>query len=229
MSSAWRSAVELSPAHTSNTLGSTAHRFVCGLQHWSSSRPNGNRSVRVSPGRRATRRTPSSCRTGRDAEPDRWCTYSCATASPATAPVSVTSTDVAAHPPLIFDHAEMIARALAALRAQLDSLPLGASLLPGAFTMPELQRLYETVLGGALDRRNFQKRMLELGLAECLPGQRPRSLAAMPRRPRATAQPAPARRRPTRDHRAAARVGAPLPTVRSKNAAVAESAANAFA
>ena len=77
--------------------------------------------------------------------------------------------DPAARPRLLLDHDAMVERALAALRAGLDDLPLGASLLPGAFTMPELQRLYETVLGRPLDRRNFQKRMLELGLVERLP------------------------------------------------------------
>jgi len=48
--------------------------------------------------------------------------------------------DVAARPRLAFDHDEMVERGLAALRAQLDELPLGATLLPGEFTMPELQR-----------------------------------------------------------------------------------------
>ena len=80
--------------------------------------------------------------------------------------------DVAEATPLLLDHGEMVDRALAALRARLDELPLGATLLPGAFTMPELQRLYETVLGQPLDRRNFQSRMLGLGLVERLPGQR---------------------------------------------------------
>jgi 8-oxo-dGTP diphosphatase len=80
---------------------------------------------------------------------------------------------VPSRPRLLFDHDEMVERALAALRAQLDDLPLGATLLPGEFSMPELQRLYETVLGHALDRRNFQKRMLDLGLVERLPTQRP--------------------------------------------------------
>ncbi len=81
--------------------------------------------------------------------------------------------DVAALPRLGFDHGEMVERALAALRARLDELPLGATLLPGEFTMPELQRLYETVHGRAFDRRNFQKRMLDLGLVERLPKPRP--------------------------------------------------------
>ncbi len=81
--------------------------------------------------------------------------------------------DASARPALLLDHEAMVAQALSALRARLDELPLGDTLLPAAFTMPELQRLYETVLGRPLDRRNFQKRMLELGLVARLPAQRP--------------------------------------------------------
>lgn len=76
--------------------------------------------------------------------------------------------DVRERPPLLFDHDAIVDRALATVRGQLDSLPL-AALLPGTFTMPELQRLYETVLGRPLDRRNFQKRILDLGIVERLP------------------------------------------------------------
>lgn len=80
--------------------------------------------------------------------------------------------DVAARPRLLLDHGAMVNLALASVRAGLDDLPLGATLLTGAFTMSELQRLYETVLGRPLDRRNFQKRMSDLGLIERLPDQR---------------------------------------------------------
>jgi 8-oxo-dGTP diphosphatase len=80
---------------------------------------------------------------------------------------------VGALPRLTLDHGEMVERALAALRAQLDDLPLGETLLRDEFTMAELQRLYETVLGRSLDRRNFQSRMLDLGLVERLPEPRP--------------------------------------------------------
>jgi ADP-ribose pyrophosphatase YjhB (NUDIX family) len=72
------------------------------------------------------------------------------------------------HPALAFDHDDIVARALQALRASLDSPAAGATLLPERFTMPELQRLHEAVLGRRLDRRNFQKRMLERGGIERL-------------------------------------------------------------
>jgi ADP-ribose pyrophosphatase YjhB (NUDIX family) len=66
-------------------------------------------------------------------------------------------------PPLAFDHREIVESARAALRVSLDEPATGATLLPPTFTMPELQRLHEAILGRALDRRNFQKRMLDRG------------------------------------------------------------------
>lgn len=77
--------------------------------------------------------------------------------------------DVRDHPPLLMDHDEILASALATLRTQLEYQPIGRSLLGEKFTMPELQRLYEAVLGTTLDRRNFQRRMLALGIVERLP------------------------------------------------------------
>lgn len=77
--------------------------------------------------------------------------------------------DVRDRPPLLFDHGAIAIAALETLRAQARYLPLGRSLLAEKFTMPELQQLYEAVLGRALDRRNFQKWVLDLGFVERLP------------------------------------------------------------
>ena len=66
-------------------------------------------------------------------------------------------------PPLAFDHSRIVNLALEALRAGLQSPAAGANLLPERFTMSELQRLHEAILDRPLDRRNFQKRMLERG------------------------------------------------------------------
>ncbi len=71
-------------------------------------------------------------------------------------------------PKLLFDHNEMIGLALKTLRRQLSYQPVGYNLLPDTFTMPQLQQLYETILGQSLDRRNFQKRMLSYGILERL-------------------------------------------------------------
>jgi 8-oxo-dGTP diphosphatase len=73
-----------------------------------------------------------------------------------------------AHPPLAYDHDRVVERAREALKVGLDVPGAGASLLPESFTMPELQHLHEAVLGRKLDRRNFQKRMLERGGIERL-------------------------------------------------------------
>lgn len=61
---------------------------------------------------------------------------------------------------LILDHNKIINKALDVLRLQLNNQPIGYNLLPEKFTMPELQKLYETILGKELDRRNFQRRIL---------------------------------------------------------------------
>ncbi|HEY6062401.1 MAG TPA: hypothetical protein VIV35_02260 [Chitinophagaceae bacterium] len=42
----------------------------------------------------------------------------------------------------------------------LNYQPIGYNLLPEKFTMPELQKLYETILDKKLDRRNFQRKFL---------------------------------------------------------------------
>lgn len=76
--------------------------------------------------------------------------------------------DIDQIPPLLFDHNNMITLALKTLRRQLSYQPVGYNLLPEKFTMPALQQLYETILGQALDRRNFQKRMLSYGILERL-------------------------------------------------------------
>jgi ADP-ribose pyrophosphatase YjhB (NUDIX family) len=70
---------------------------------------------------------------------------------------------------LLLDHNAILHSALEALRLQMRYQPIGYNLLPEKFTMPELQKLYETVLGRRLDRRNFQRRMMDFGLLEKLP------------------------------------------------------------
>lgn len=80
--------------------------------------------------------------------------------------------DIQEIPPLLFDHNHMIAVALQALQIQLSWQPVGYNLLPEQFTMPELQRLYETILGRTLDPRNFQRKILSLGIVERLEARR---------------------------------------------------------
>ena len=72
-------------------------------------------------------------------------------------------------PQLILDHNAILEKALQSLRQNLNDYPIGRELLPIKFTMPELQRLYETILGKKLDRRNFQKKMIAMDIMERLP------------------------------------------------------------
>lgn len=67
-------------------------------------------------------------------------------------------------PPLAYDHAEMISVAVTRLRAKLSYTNIVWSLLPRVFTLSDLQRVYEIILGKTFDKRNFRKRILSLGL-----------------------------------------------------------------
>jgi|SRR5580692_8974524 len=67
-------------------------------------------------------------------------------------------------PRLAFDHKEIVKYALARLRAKVRYAPIGFALLSPDFALSELQALYETVLGRAVDKRNFRKRILAMGI-----------------------------------------------------------------
>ena len=67
-------------------------------------------------------------------------------------------------PKLAFDHADILATALARLKAKVRYQPIGFELLPPKFTLSDLQHLYEAVLGADLDKRNFRKKVLGFGL-----------------------------------------------------------------
>ena len=63
-------------------------------------------------------------------------------------------------PQLMMDHKNIFDKALLTLRKQLNYKPIGLNLLPEKFTMPELQKLYEIILGKKLNRGNFFRKML---------------------------------------------------------------------
>jgi len=69
-------------------------------------------------------------------------------------------------PALAFDHDAIAAMALERLRSKVRYRPLGFELLPPKFTLTMLQRLYEKVLERELDKRNFRKKVLAMGLLE---------------------------------------------------------------
>lgn len=61
---------------------------------------------------------------------------------------------------LMIDHNLILNKALETLRMQLTFQPIGYNLLPEKFSLSELRKLYETILGKELDRRNFQRKIL---------------------------------------------------------------------
>lgn len=63
-------------------------------------------------------------------------------------------------PELGFDHQEIVQKALAKLKRHLEDTSVAFQLLPDKFTLTELQRVYELVLGKQLDKRNFRKKIL---------------------------------------------------------------------
>lgn len=67
-------------------------------------------------------------------------------------------------PNLILDHKEILDKALDTLRIELNLMPVGYNLLPEKFTIPELQKLYETILDKNLDRRNFLRKINNIGI-----------------------------------------------------------------
>ncbi len=71
-------------------------------------------------------------------------------------------------PDLIFDHPEMVKRALRKLRIRARMQPIGFELLPEKFTIPQLQRLYEAICQVPFDKRNFRRKLLAMGLLEKL-------------------------------------------------------------
>jgi 8-oxo-dGTP diphosphatase len=67
-------------------------------------------------------------------------------------------------PKLAFDHTEIVTRAHERLRGKVRYAPVGFELLPPRFSLTQLQRLYEIILGTDLDKRNFRKKILAMDL-----------------------------------------------------------------
>lgn len=65
---------------------------------------------------------------------------------------------------LAFDHARILRMALERLRGKVRYQPIGFELLPPKFTLRQLQHLYEKILGRSLDKRNFRKKILGMGI-----------------------------------------------------------------
>lgn len=69
-------------------------------------------------------------------------------------------------PPLMQDHQQIVEKALQTLRDNLERKLVGVNLLPPLFTMNELQKVYEAILGEKLRRTTFQRKMLSLNFLQ---------------------------------------------------------------
>jgi len=69
-------------------------------------------------------------------------------------------------PELAFDHATILASAVDRLRAKLSYSTVAYGLLPDSFTLSEVQAVYQAVLARTLDKRNFRRKLLSLGVLQ---------------------------------------------------------------
>jgi ADP-ribose pyrophosphatase YjhB (NUDIX family) len=73
---------------------------------------------------------------------------------------------------LAFDHDAILAAAVRRLRNKVEYTSLPVHLLPAKFTLPDLQRVYEQVLGRRMDKSAFRKRIAEADFLEPVPGEK---------------------------------------------------------
>lgn len=75
-------------------------------------------------------------------------------------------------PALAFDNNAVVDYALRRLRSKLEYTNVAYSLLPRQFTLSELQQVYEAIMDREMDKRNFRRRMLSLGIIKPAGGRR---------------------------------------------------------
>ncbi len=69
-------------------------------------------------------------------------------------------------PKLAFDHDKIFETAIKRLRSKIQYQPIGFNLLDTVFPFSDLEHLYTSVLGQAIDRRNFRKKIMKFGILE---------------------------------------------------------------
>ncbi|MFZ9045973.1 MAG: NUDIX hydrolase [Cyclobacteriaceae bacterium] len=69
-------------------------------------------------------------------------------------------------PALMYDHQEIVSFAKKQLHIKVRQEPIGFNLLPEKFTLFQLQQLYESTLQVKLDKPNFRRKILKIGLLE---------------------------------------------------------------
>ncbi|MDD2203390.1 MAG: NUDIX domain-containing protein [Bacilli bacterium] len=67
-------------------------------------------------------------------------------------------------PKLAYDHNEILTEALNTLKTKILSSDILKTLFPNGFTLPEIQKTYESILNKKFDRRNFRKKLLSFDL-----------------------------------------------------------------
>lgn len=69
-------------------------------------------------------------------------------------------------PSLSFDHADILKLAINRLQGKMTYEPIGFELLDEKFPFSDLEKLYSTLLGRPVDRRNFRKKILSLNILD---------------------------------------------------------------
>ena len=69
---------------------------------------------------------------------------------------------------LPFDHFRILQESMERLKQKLNTQPIGFNLLPEKFTLSQLHKLYEAILGHELDKRNFRRKMINLNIVDRL-------------------------------------------------------------
>lgn len=77
--------------------------------------------------------------------------------------------DIDKIPELIFDHTQMVQKALRRLRSKAISQPIGFELLPEQFTLTQLRNLYEAIYQQQLDPSNFRRKFISVDFLNRLP------------------------------------------------------------
>lgn len=67
-------------------------------------------------------------------------------------------------PDLAYDHNDIIKDSLEKLKISILNSDILKTLFPKGFTIPELHKTYESILNKTFDRRNFRRKLLNMGL-----------------------------------------------------------------
>ena len=73
---------------------------------------------------------------------------------------------------LAFDHEQLLTAAILRLRNKAEYTTLPVHLLPEAFTLTDLQRMFEVVLQRPIEKSAFRRRIREANIVEAIPGEK---------------------------------------------------------